>query len=297
MKAVLAAALVNFLWQGAAIGALAWLGFAIARTPRVRYLVGVLALAVMAAAPIATGAAVVGAGNVPRPLSNVQGPLPSQVEIGTRFLPVSPEGRTETSPDLFQPDPRFASVVLAVWLLGVATLSLRLTLGWLGVRRLTRRVTEAGANVQAVAHRLAVALNIRARVRIVESALVKVPAVIGAFKPVVLLPAAAMSGLSMAQVEALVAHELAHVRRHDYLVNLLQSAVETLLFYHPAVWLVSRRIRQDRELCCDDLALVVCGDRVAYASALADLESLRAMPSPALAANGGSLVARIRRIL
>jgi protein involved in polysaccharide export with SLBB domain len=113
----------------------------------------------------------------------------------------------------------------------------------------------------------------------------------------VLLPAAAMSGLSLEQVEALLAHELAHVRRHDYLVNLLQSAVETLLFYHPAVWLVSRRVRQERELCCDDLAISVCSDRVAYASALADLESLRAMPSPALAATGGSLLTRVRRIL
>lgn len=101
----------------------------------------------------------------------------------------------------------------------------------------------------------------------------------------------------MEQLEALLAHELAHVRRHDYLVNLLQSAVETLLFYHPAVWLVSRRVRQERELCCDDLALAVCSDRVAYASALADLESLRALPSPALAANGGSLLSRVRRIL
>ena len=106
-----------------------------------------------------------------------------------------------------------------------------------------------------------------------------------------------MTGLSLEQIDALVAHELAHVRRHDYLVNLAQSAIETLLFYHPAVWLVSGAVRHERELCCDDIALEVCGgDSVTYASALADLEQMR-IAEPALAANGGSLLVRVKRIL
>jgi hypothetical protein len=88
------------------------------------------------------------------------------------------------------------------------------------------------------------------------------------------------------------------VRRHDYLVNLLQTAVETLLFYHPAVWWVSAQVRRERENCCDDLAVGVCGDRLGYARALADLEGLRAPASPlVLAASGGSLVDRIRRLV
>ena len=91
-----------------------------------------------------------------------------------------------------------------------------------------------------------------------------------------LLPASALAGLSPQQLEAILAHELAHIRRHDYLVNLLQTLVETLLFYHPAVWWLSRRIRIERENCCDDLAVSLCGDPVAYAKALADLEELRA---------------------
>ncbi len=309
MRTAAAAALIHFLWQGALIGVMAALGFAIARTPRARYFVGVAALALMAVAPLLTAGFVANVAEVLGPSSIVHGSQPSEV-LGSASRSADPgqstvNGREPwtlargpwTLSSLPVVDPRIASLVLAIWMLGVGALSTRLAFGWFGARRLTRRVTAAGASVQTIANRLIAALNIRARVRVVESAFVKVPSVIGAFKPVVLLPAAAMSGLSMEQVEALLAHELAHVRRHDYLVNLLQSAVETLLFYHPAVWLVSHRVRQERELCCDDLALDVCSDRVAYASALADLESFRAMPAPVLAATGGSLLARIRRIL
>jgi len=115
---------------------------------------------------------------------------------------------------------------------------------------------------------------------------------------VVLVPASTLAGLSPQQLEAILAHELAHVRRHDYLANLLQTAVETLLFYHPAVWWVSAQIRRERENCCDDLAVAVCGDRLGYARALVDLEGLRIeAPRLALAASGGSLTDRIRRLV
>ncbi len=118
---------------------------------------------------------------------------------------------------------------------------------------------------------------------------------VGWLRPAVVFPVAALAGLSPAQIEALLAHELAHVRRHDYLVNLLQSFAEVVLFYHPAVWWLSRRIRTERELCCDDLAVGVC-DRLVYATALTDLAAMR-HPRVALAATGGDLLARVRRIL
>src|SRR6185295_15881169 len=109
---------------------------------------------------------------------------------------------------------------------------------------------------------------------------------------------AAVAALTPAQVEAILAHELAHIRRHDYAVNLLQTIAETLLFYHPAVWWVSKRIRAEREHCCDDVAVRVCGDAVSYAHALAELESWRVTSTAmAVAATGGSLLARVRRIL
>jgi beta-lactamase regulating signal transducer with metallopeptidase domain len=135
-------------------------------------------------------------------------------------------------------------------------------------------------------------------VRLCESALVEVPTVIGWLRPVVLLPVSTLAGLSPAQLEALLAHELAHVRRFDYLVNLVQTFGETLLFYHPAVWWVSRRMRVEREHCCDDAAVVACGDAVGYARALAALEGLRAIaPTLAVAAGGGSLWPRIARLV
>ena len=124
------------------------------------------------------------------------------------------------------------------------------------------------------------------------------PTVIGWLKPVVLLPASALAGLAPNQIEAILAHELAHIRRHDYLVNLCRRVVETLLFYHPAVWWLSRRIRAERENCCDDLAVSLCGDPVAYAAALAELEGLRSTTGDlVLAATGGSLLQRVRRLL
>ncbi len=125
----------------------------------------------------------------------------------------------------------------------------------------------------------------------------EVPTVIGWLRPVILLPASCLVGLTAAQLDSILAHELAHIRRHDYLVNLLQSIVETFLFYHPAVWWVSRRVREERELCCDDLAVEICGDRVTYARALATLEELRLAPAQlALAAAGPPLLPRIRRL-
>lgn len=99
-------------------------------------------------------------------------------------------------------------------------------------------------------------------------------------------------------MEAVLAHELAHVRRHDYVVNLLQRVAEAVLFYHPAIWWISARVHEEREHCCDDLAIEICGDRDSYATALAELESRRtAAPVLGLAATDGQLLKRIRRIL
>jgi hypothetical protein len=136
------------------------------------------------------------------------------------------------------------------------------------------------------------------RVRLLVSPRVDAPAVLGWLRPVILAPVAALSGLSPDHIEALLAHELAHIRRNDYLINLLQSVVETLLFYHPAVWWISRQIRTERELCCDDLAVALTTDVLTYAQALAELEAGR--PSrlrTAVAGTDGSLSRRIARLL
>ncbi len=122
--------------------------------------------------------------------------------------------------------------------------------------------------------------------------------VIGWLRPVVLVPTRTLTGLDADHLRAILAHELAHIRRHDYAVNLLQCVVESLLFYHPVVWWLSDRIRTEREHCCDDLAIDACGDALRYARALSALDTLHAEPGlPIVAATGGSLMTRIARIV
>ena len=188
--------------------------------------------------------------------------------------------------------------IVAIWLAGVVLLSTRLLLSWIQARRLVRHGTEpAAAEWQQTASRLAGALGMRRAVTLLQSSAVQVPSVIGSLRPAILLPASALTGLTPEQIEMVLAHELAHIRRHDFLVNLLQAVVETLMFYHPAVWWMSRRVRIERENCCDDMAVAVCGNPLQYARALTRLEELRASAlKVVVAANGGSLLDRIRRI-
>ena len=195
-------------------------------------------------------------------------------------------------------DPTALLVIVMAWAIGVLAMTLRLIGGWMLTRRLAARAAVAvSPSIDAAARAIAERLQIRRAVAILESRAVVVPTLVGWLKPVVLLPAAALAGLSPEQLQAILAHELAHVRRHDYLVNLLQSMVETLLFYHPATWWVSAQIRAEREHCCDDLAVEVCGDRLVYASALAELTTLAGHRGFALAATDGSLLNRVQRIL
>src|SRR5262249_23956479 len=146
------------------------------------------------------------------------------------------------------------------WLLGVTLLSLRLLVQWRNARRLvTHGAQPACEPWLSVARRLSPAPGVRPPGRLPESTAVPNPAVIGLLPPVILLPATSLTGLLPGQLQMILAHELAHIRRHDFLVNLLQAAVETLLFYHPAVWWISSQVRIERENCCDDLAVSVCG--------------------------------------
>jgi hypothetical protein len=179
---------------------------------------------------------------------------------------------------------------------GVAFFCMRLLGGWLVARNVARRTVQPAADrIQHVARELAARLDVSRPVRILESAAIAVPVMVGWLKPAIILPVAALTSLTPSQLESLIAHELAHVRRHDYLINVLQSVAEAVLFYHPAVWWLSRQVRAERELCCDDLAVGVC-DRLVYATALTDLAIL-ATPRIALAATDGHLLNRVRRIL
>jgi beta-lactamase regulating signal transducer with metallopeptidase domain len=300
-------ALLHFVWQGAVIGAISALILRLLRNtaPDVRYVVGTIGLSVMFTMPIVTGVQLWRAalnGREASPAQAVQVDL-STVAPAAVPIPVNAKARPAVEEDAPAAGDRglegwMPSLVLG-WLFGVIVLTIRLMSGWVWVQRMkSHGTTPVAEQWQTAALRLSRRLHIATPVRLLESTLVDVPTVIGWLKPVLLLPASALAGLSPSQLEAIFAHELAHVRRHDYLVNLLQTVVETLLFYHPAVWWLSSRIRAERENCCDDLAVALCGDRVAYARALADLEELRGSGGRlVLAANGASLVQRIRRLL
>ena len=138
-----------------------------------------------------------------------------------------------------------------------------------------------------------------ARVRLMETAFADVPGAIGWLSPIILFPAGALGGLTPGQVRLIIAHELAHIRRHDYVLNLVQTAIETAFFFHPGVWWLSKRIREEREHCCDDVVVAECADRHLYAEALADIERWRARRALdlSIAAGGGNLFARIARII
>src|SRR5438309_4433190 len=288
MTQALGWALVDSLWQDAlaAAGLAALLALVPVRAARIRYAFATLTLALMLALPLPTAV-------------RLSGTSPQISDVVTATSPVTP---TAPVADRIRAalEPALPWAVL-VWFGGVVALSLRLASGWLVTRQLGRVGTSSVPDAcrEAVA-RLAARLRIRRPLRVLESAVVQVPAVIGWLRPVILLPASALTGLTPLQLDALLAHELAHVRRYDYLVNLIQSVIETLLFYHPAVWWVSQQVRDEREHCCDDLAVAVCGDPHFYARALLGMERLRVTPPGfvlAAAGRGGSLMGRIRRLV
>lgn len=190
-------------------------------------------------------------------------------------------------------------LVLA-WVAGVGLCSGRMAAEWMKLRRLADRALPAPEAWQERLDALSRRLGLRRAVRLLQSSDVDVPAAVGWLSPVVLLPVSTLAGLPARQLEMVLAHELAHIRRHDFAVNLAQVLVETLLFFHPAVRWISHVIRVEREHCCDDVAVAASGNSVSYARALTALETLRVLPgapSPAMSALGGSLPERVRRLI
>ncbi len=299
--------LLHFLWQGAALAIILWTAFGLLgrASANARYLAGCLALATMAACPAITFCRAIqpppASATIQQQNRTVTSPLPDPPRVVWEVAGdvAGPDGEEESfaphltaktgSGELRLSPPmerRFFAMLqpalpafVAVWLFGVAVLSVRLLGGWLWLQRMRRRETRpASLAMQEAIARLARRLAVTRPVRILESACVQVPAVIGWLRPTILLPASAATGLTCEQLEAILAHELAHIRRDDYLVNLFQAVIETLLFYHPAVWWVSHRIRVEREHCCDDMAVEFCRSRLVFSKALTALEETRPAP-------------------
>ncbi len=189
--------------------------------------------------------------------------------------------------------------IALLWMVGVLVLSLRLLGGVGQTHRLRHRgVSPLPGEWQRTVAALAQRAGVTRAVVVLQSSLVQVPVVVGWFRPVVLMPVELLTGMPTAQLELLLAHELAHIKRLDPLVNLLQAVVETVLFFHPVVWWLSKELRETRELCCDDLAVEWCGHRGDYAKALLRVAEAWPVAAPvALAANGSPLRRRIERIL
>lgn len=317
--------LAHFLWQGAAVALLlAAVNAALRRSSaNARYFASCAALLLMLVLPIFT-MWMISRSSLDLVMAEVDIVLPVNqepllagnpaIESAPRLSgqPYVPKLEIEPSSTTNQAAPLRSLSILAsenlsgvmpwltsLWFAGVVLLSLRMLGGWLYTwRLLSRRTSRLGDEWQQMLRRLCEQLRVSRPVRLVESALVQVPTAIGWLRPIILIPASAIAGLTPRQLEAIIAHELAHIRRYDYLVNLIQTAVEILLFYHPAVWWVSRQARIEREHCCDDLAVEVCGDVLTYARALSEIEELRnTTPRLVMAANGGVLLGRIQRLL
>ena len=292
-------ALIDFLWQGALIAALAALALALLRgaRPQARYLVCAIALATCVAIPalqVARGMHAQASGD-----AFVSINVAHAATIITNAVVAAPQQVWQSA--LQQKLPW----IVALWALGAGLFALRMSAGLLWVRWLGRRqpyAIDRGWQGRLDDLADAMGLNRDVGLRILDASVALTsPIAVGIVKPLVLVPAAVFAHLPAELLEALLAHELAHVRRHDYLVNLIQGAVEALLFYHPVVWWLSRRMRVEREQIADDLAARVIGEprRLAFALDALDRSQCESLVlSPSLpAANGGHLMSRIQRLL
>ncbi|MGH9486799.1 MAG: M56 family metallopeptidase [Terriglobales bacterium] len=280
---VVGAALIQFLWQAALVAVLLLAGQPWLRrhSANARYLAGCLALVAL---PLAF------AGTLFRLASTGGG------ATGAGWLAATPAFTLKAAPWL-----------VGIWAAGMICCGAYALAGWAWAQRIRHGVEGSAAEVpqgwRAELAQLAARLGVGRRVQLARSSRVSGPCTLGWLRPVILLPLNAFESLPGAQLRALLAHELAHIRRHDYLVNLAQRALEVIFFFHPAVWWLSRQVSESRELCCDDLAIAGCGDRAAYARALVELAAWQSEhatahePAQALAAGGGALGARISRLL
>jgi uncharacterized protein (TIGR03435 family) len=289
--------LVHFLWQGALIAALyAGARKAVKRisSPNARYLLACAAFAGMMVAPLVTWCLILPSHAIVDPAYRVRDLPPAASSVSATALSLSIRAAgSSVAPAQLLP------WVVAIWLIGAIAFWVRLAGGWVVASRMRSMLVRAAPpEWQQLLTRLGSRVGVSRPVRLLVSALVQVPTVVGWLRPVVLVPVGALSGLPPEHLEALFVHELAHIRRHDYLVNILQSVAEALLFYHPAIWWVSGHLRAERESCCDDVAVSVTGDVLTYVQALAEWESCRPAPfNPAVAVNGGSLAHRVARLL
>ncbi len=283
--------LLHSLWQGTALAALAAVLMVLCRRPSTRYVVAVSALVCMLAAPVVTFFVLEASGESAPARSGVIAE-PQPTNSGSSIARVS-SALLHISPSFDAP-----SWLVQAWLLGVAFFSFRSAGGFLLLERERRKKSATlSTRVLLICQTQQRRLGLDRAIHYCECQWLQTPAVIGWLRPIVLLPVTALTGLSEEQLQSVVAHELAHIQRFDAFVNVFQIVVETLRFYHPGVWWLNRRIRVEREHCCDDVAISLCGNPVEYARALTLMEEWRSAPALAMAANRGPVSERVFRVL
>jgi len=300
--------LIHFCWQAAAIAAVYGAASLLLsrRSSQTRYAVALAALLAMLASAAVTFGWQLRANAAPAHSSishdATMAAAPSRFQ--QTVAPTVARAALAISADAASPSlPALLPWIDGFWLMGVFVLSLRSLGGWWLIRRLRASANSAiPAAVSASFQRIASALGLRRPIELAVSGNVSGPITVGFLRATVLLPICALTSLSPDELEVVLAHELAHVRRADFLWNLVQTFAETVFFFHPAVWWIGSCLRNERELCCDDLALKVCPNPVIYARALFHLEEQRSrQPRLAMALDGNgsrsTLRLRILRIL
>lgn len=305
----LAQVLLHFLWQGAAIGASAWLVLRMLRTarPQARYAVACIALVACLWLPLQTLRQALQPATAPTDTPRIEtaagttGAVRASTASTTSAVlaTLGHAFRARSAPlDAATP------WVVALWGAGVGAMLLRLLAGLSWLRRARQAARVPVPEIwQSRWRALCARMQLDDRIRLLISDDDDGPLSAGIFRPVVIVPAALLARMPAELLEALLAHELAHIRRHDYLVNLLQTLVESLLFYHPAVWWLSHRIRIERELIADEIAANAIGEprRLALALSALDRHAVathsHATHALAQAAQGGHLMTRIQQLI
>jgi len=299
--------LIHFCWQGALIAAVyRGVSLVTARcSSNARYLLALCALMTMLAASVGTfayemrsdGSTAAGSTAYKRLAGGDVAPVTTHVAGGSQVNTSDRIHLMSSLPALPALPLQVVRVIDGIWLLGVLVLALRSLGGWWLIQRLRTTATEeASAAVRQSLRRISNALGVSKPVMLRVSSAIAGPVTVGALRALVLLPLSAATSLGPEELEVVLAHELAHVRRADFFWNLVQTFVETLFFFHPAVWWLGARIRHERELCCDDMALSVCPDAVVYANALFRLEQQRSRQLQLAMALDGHQPARTLRM-
>ena len=185
---------------------------------------------------------------------------------------------------------RYTPFISIIWMFGVLLTVLYRIYGFSKIRSLIRQAhilvdTSWEIRIKEMMRKI----GIKQKITFLQSLEIDSPAVIGFLKPFLLIPVSFFTGVEGKYIEAILLHELAHIKRYDYLVNIIQLIVETLGFFHPAVWWISRQMRRERENCCDDFAVKILGDKLIFAKSLVQLEEMRQHKSFVMAANGGQI--------